>query len=117
MDFWNWPKLREQPVRRISAHMYAALGRKVSSGQRKVTSSFPNDVLSIATYAPYVDAMFVDRECAALLRDEPLKSRLTYRAKVFSYSNAQEFLEYVRGLADQTPLLVRQAAKRIYGAD
>ncbi len=41
-----------------------------------------NYVRAIATDAPYVHAMFVDRECAALLAEIPLAQDLNYKAHI-----------------------------------
>ena len=73
-----------------------------------------NDVRAIAVYAPYVDAMFVDRECAALLAEPPLAD-LNYKARVFSLSNGQAFLDYLAEMEAATLPEVRQQAARIYG--
>ena len=52
---------------------------RVAGGQRRVTRGFMNDVRAISTYAPYVDAMFIDRECADLLGEGRLRpARLFY---------------------------------------
>jgi hypothetical protein len=95
--------------------MFAAFARRIGSGQRKFTRGFMTDVQAIAAYAPYVDAMFVDKECAALLAEEPLRSQLNYRAQIFSYGNCEAFLDYLRALERQATPAVRQYAKRIYG--
>lgn len=65
--FWDWPRLHEMPFNRIFAYLFAAFGRRVTMGQRKFTRGLMTDFQAIAAYAPYVDAMFVDRECALLL--------------------------------------------------
>ena len=46
-----------------------------------------NDVRTISTYAPYVDAMFVDNECAAFLAEKPLSTDLNSKRR-FSHSTA-----------------------------
>lgn len=114
-EFWDWGRFREMPFNRISAYLFAALGRRVVMGQRKFTRGIMNDIRAIAAYAPYVDAMFIDREMAELLNEEPLKSDLVYRAQIFSYANAEAFLEYLRTLEASTSSEVREFASRIYG--
>jgi hypothetical protein len=114
LRFWNWDRNLEQPHHRISAYMFAAIGRRIVNGQRRVNRGTMNDVRAIATYAPYVDAMFVDRECAALLA-EPQLADLNYKARVFSLSNGQAFLDYLAEVDAATPPEVRQQAARIYG--
>jgi hypothetical protein len=65
LRFWNWDRNLEQPHHRISAYIFAAIGRRVVNGQRRINRGMMNDVRAIASYAPYVDAMFVDRELFA----------------------------------------------------
>jgi hypothetical protein len=115
-DFWDWPPLQRLPVHRISAHLYAAMARKVAAGQKRPPSQgMLNDVTAIATYAPYVDAMFVDNECAALLREAPLPQALKLKARIFSLNTGADFLAYLRGLDVGTPDDVRHWAEHIYG--
>jgi hypothetical protein len=97
LRFWNWDRNLEQPHHRISAYIFAAIGRRVVNGQRRVNRGMMNDIRAIATYAPYVDAMFVDRDCAALLA-EP---RLAQDAEIEA----------------ATPPEVREQAARIYGVE
>lgn len=113
--FWDWPNLRQMPYNRISAYLFAAFGRRVAMGQRKFTPGLMNDFQSIAAYAPYVDAMFLDRECASLLNEGDLIRELQYRSQIFSYENANSFLDYLRELEARATPEVRAYANRIYG--
>jgi hypothetical protein len=115
-DFWDWPPLQQLPVHRISAYLYAAMARKVVSGQKRLPSQgMLNDVTAIATYAPYVDTMFVDNECAALLSEAPLPRALNLKARIFSLNSGAEFFAYLHDLDQQTPDDVRRWAEYIYG--
>jgi hypothetical protein len=114
-EFWDWPRLSEMPFNKISAYLFAAIGRRVAAGQRKFTRGVMNDIRAIAAYAPYMDAMFIDREMAELLSEEPLKSELSYRARIFSYANADAFLDYLRRLEAGASDEIRKYARRIYG--
>ena len=73
------------------------------------------DIEAIAAYAPYVDAMFIDRECAILLGEGELCRDLHYRARIYSYANKDAFLAYLRELEAQATAKVRGYAERIYG--
>jgi hypothetical protein len=98
------------------AYLFAALGWKISCGQRKpITGGILNDFSAIATYGPYVDAMFVDRECGELLKHPSLRSDLKLRAKIFSLQSRDEFLEYLTVLANGTPDAVVAYSKELYG--
>lgn len=110
---WDDPRNRQQPHFRLSSALFAALAWKVANGQRRVTRGFVNDVTAIASYGHSVHAMFVDNECAALIRDLPEAERP--RARIFSLNERDDFLGYVRGLADRASPEVIAHAQRIYG--
>ena len=74
-----------------------------------------NDVRAISTYAPFVDAMFLDNECASLLGEAPLRDDLNYRARIFSLNMQDEFVAYLAEIEAETPGEVREYAARIYG--
>ncbi|MDH2381447.1 hypothetical protein [Bradyrhizobium sp. CER78] len=116
--FLDWVGNEQQPAHRIFAYLIAALGWRVSSGQSPaLTAGILNDFIAIATYAPYVDAMFVDRQCASLLKQGRLRSDLNYKARIFSMSNKQEFLDYLEELADIASPEVRSCAHELYGVE
>jgi hypothetical protein len=78
------PDSQLQPMHRIFAYLFAAFAWRISSGQRpKIKASLLNDFTAIATCAPYVDAMLVDKECAFLLKQGRLRSELSYKARIF----------------------------------
>lgn len=115
--FWDWPENRNMPTHRISAYLFAGLSRRlVSAGQKKLPSKgMMNDIRAISTYGPYVDAMFIDKGCASLLSEEPLRSDVKMKAKIFSTTSGDAFLQYLKGLAAETPTDVKRYAEEIYG--
>ena len=112
--FWQWEGNRGLPHLRISAYFFAAFARRAAQGQKKITRGLMIDVTSIATYAPYVDAMVVDQECANLLAEKPLATDLKYKARIFSLGNPDELLEYLDELEKNVPRQVHEFATRIY---
>ena len=74
-----------------------------------------NDVRAIGAYAPYVDAMFVDNECATFLAEKPLSTDLMFKAQIFSLNSGDAFLEYLDQIAERATDEVRLYAKQIYG--
>jgi hypothetical protein len=113
--FLDWTENQKQPAHRMFAYLIAALGWRISSGQRQeMKASVLNDFTAISTYAPYIDAMFVDRQCANLLKQGRLRSELIYKARVFSMGDPQEFLDYLKGLCDSAPGEIRQLAHKLY---
>ena len=118
MKFWHWEGQREIPYQKISSYLFAAVAKRVVMGEKKIVDrGLMNDVRTISTYAPYVDALFIDKRCAAILKEEPLRTELDYKARVLSMSNTDEFLGYLREIESQTPDEVREYAAMIYGID
>jgi hypothetical protein len=116
--FLDWNCNKEQPAHKIFAYLMAALGWRVSSGQSpNLSAGILSDFTAIATYAPYVDAMFVDRQCASLLQQGRLRSELSYKARIFSMSNQQDFLSYLKQLGEAASKEVRELAHELYGAE
>jgi hypothetical protein len=114
LEFLMWPSLRKAPSLWIEAHLFAALASKAASGQKRPPSKgMLNDIRAISGYAPYVDAMFVDNECANLLRE--IGNRIEYKAKIFSTNTKDAFLKYLRDIDDATPPEVRKQAQDVYG--
>src|SRR3546814_17645104 len=67
-SFWRWERNSEMPFGRIMAYMFAALAAQVKAGRRQgVSAGFMHDGEAVAAYAPCVDAMFSDQECAVQL--------------------------------------------------
>ncbi len=68
----------DAPANDIGALLVAARARKAANGQRRPPSpGMWNDIVAISSFLPYCDAMFLDNECAALVAEEPLRTRLS----------------------------------------
>lgn len=116
--FWRWKGCEHIPSHRISAYLFAAIASKMASGQKRPPGRGTlNDVRAISCYAPYVDAMLIDNEFAGFLNESRVKSGSGLDAKVFSLKRGDEFLAYIKGLADSAPEDVRDEAKELYGID
>jgi hypothetical protein len=116
MKFLDWPGNEEQPIHRVFAYLFAALAWRISSGQRSdIKASILNDFNAIATYAPYVDAMFIDNQCASLFQQGRLKTDLEFKAKIFSLNSRDALLQYLAELGDSTTADVRRYTNDIYG--
>lgn len=116
LEFWHWGKLRDIPHHQISSYLFAAVARRVAMGEKRIIDrGLLNDVNTIATYAPYVDALFVDKRCAAILKEEPLASDLDYKAQIFSLGDIDAFVEYLEEIEARTTDEVREFAESIYG--
>lgn len=109
----------DAPANDISALLMAALARKAANGQRRPPSpGMWNDITAIASFLPYCNVMFLDNECAGLLREEPLRTRVAAcGTRVFSSKTGDEFLEYLAALErDAGPEHVRLVTE-VYGED
>ena len=93
--------LRHIPYMRISSLLFAALARKAAIGGqvRPPNRGTMSDVTTVAAVLPYCDAIWVDNEMAGLLCEEPLRTRIDYGTRVFSWNTRQQFLEYL----DESP--------------
>lgn len=115
-DFWSSKIYRELPHHRISSYLFAAVARRVVQGQKTIINrGLMNDIRAIACYAPYVDAMFVDKTSEQLMHERPLSDDLKYKARIFSFSNQDSFLDYLDEIEAATPRRVKELASRIYG--
>jgi hypothetical protein len=109
----------DAPANDISALLMAALARKAANGQKRAPSpGMWNDITAIAAFLPYCDAMFLDNECAGLLREEPLRTKLVpFGTSIFSSKTGDEFLEYLAGLEQEAGAEHVGLVARVYGDD
>lgn len=115
-EFWRWERNRDVPVHRIACHLWAALATRFGSGQKKSSQGASTDIKAISSYAPYVDAMFVDREFAHILSERQSEvAKLPIKARIFSFAEPDAFIAYLAEIEDGTPADVREYAQRIYG--
>ena len=76
--------------------LYAAIARKAASGRKRLPNQgMANDIKTVSVLLPYCDAIFIDNECDAYLREQPLCDALDYGTKVFSQNTKDEFLGYL----------------------
>jgi hypothetical protein len=116
VKFWDWERNNEIPHNRLSSYLFAAVACRVGMGAKKIIDrGLVNDIRTISTYAPYVEAMFIDKSCAALLAEEPLVSELEYKARIFSLNDTDEFISYLKEIEAGAPIEVRDFAREIYG--
>ncbi len=116
LEFLLWEGLAEMPSNKVAAYLFAAIARKASSGQKRPpTRGMVNDIRMISSYAPYVDAMFIDNECAAYLSEEPLRSELKLKARIFCPNTRDEFLSYLNSLEKAADPVVIKRSGQLYG--
>lgn len=115
LDFWSSMNVANHPQQDLEAHLFAALAGRVAQDQRSFTRGLLNDVRAISTYAPYVDAMFVDKEFEVLLKETPALRRLPLRSRIFSFKSTDDFLTYLGELCESATEEVAEYASKIYG--
>lgn len=115
LKFWDWAGNQHQPEHRISCYLFAGLARRMANGQRLPDRGTLNDIRAIATYGPYVNAMFIDKMFETLLCEQPLAKDLTMKARFFSMRNGEAFIAYLNGLSAQASDEVRRYAEEAYG--
>ncbi|HAN09533.1 MAG TPA: hypothetical protein DCP90_02855 [Clostridiales bacterium] len=104
------------PHHRIACLMWAGIARKAAAGQKKMQNvSIVNDIKVISTYLPYCDSMFIDNECAKLLSDEPVNSRIGFDTKVFSLSSKNNFLSYLDDIKEEVTQEHLDLVVELYG--
>ena len=114
--FLDSPKNHSLPHHWISSHLFAAIASRLARGQkRRPSRGIMNDIKVISVYGPYVDALFIDNECASLLDEPAVKSAIKLKARIFCLKRSAEFLDYLRDLVEFTPQEIVGFAEEIYG--
>ena len=112
-EFFRSGALERVPYMQISALLFAALARKAAIGGqvRPPNRGTISDVTTVAAVMPYCDAIWVDNEVAGLLSEEPLRTRIDYGTRVFSWNTRQQFLDYLdelhAGVSEEHVELIR----------
>jgi hypothetical protein len=76
-EYFRSPALVSLPFLRLSSMIFALVARKAAAGMKKLPSQgLSSDVDALSTLLPYCDAMFIDNECRAYFREEPLRREL-----------------------------------------
>jgi len=115
-EYFLSPHLKCVPSIKISSMLYAALARKAAAGQKRPPDKgMANDVETLCIILPYCDAVFIDKECHALLSEEPLRTELNYGTLVFSLNNKQDFLTYLSDIENSASEGLITALTEVYG--
>jgi hypothetical protein len=109
-DFENIPMIR------IQSALWAGLAHQVCHGNMNPpTQSISNDFEFIAAYLPYVDAIFVDKQCYSLLTQNPVRDFIKSNTRIFSLHKRDEFKEYLQGIEDATSPAHKAKVEEVYG--
>jgi hypothetical protein len=121
-EFLKSPYFRNTPYQHLSATMFAALKAQVKNGaftnieraRNERLSGFFYDVNHIATYAPYCDAILIDKPMHALVTHPNVALDKKYGVKVFSRTNWSDFLSWIDGLQSKKTLEHAKGLKLIH---
>jgi hypothetical protein len=118
-DFLASEEALSAPSNEISSYLMAGLARRAATGQRRPPSrGMWNDITVISAFLPYCDAMFLDRECASLLREEPLRSWIArYSVPIFTAATGGEFVAYLEKLEEQAGPEHASLVREVYGEE
>jgi hypothetical protein len=121
-DFFDSEEARSVGYVHITALFWASLARDIRAGrnpQNYPTGSLYNDVDVVASYAPFCDAMFVDRQISHLASQAELKRALAPHCRLYSFRKGEDeqFLEYLAGIEKNASPEHLAKVTEVYGAD
>ncbi len=124
-EFFCSDAIKQVPCVQIQAMLYASLAQEAIAGRTKPpTQGEANDVEVVASYAPYCDAIFVDRGCHSLLSKVPTKSaagkakaELGLEDKVYSPINIAAFTRFLDEIEKSATAEHLLLVEQVYGPD
>ncbi|MGA2853701.1 MAG: hypothetical protein ABSE90_06195 [Verrucomicrobiota bacterium] len=114
-EFFASSIFRQIPVVNIEAAMWAGLAHRFQNRKKEWKVSIVNDIIAISTHLSFCDAMFLDKECADLLRNEPVKKHIVYKTQIFSLKEKDEFLAYLKKIETSAPKEHMEKVQELYG--
>jgi hypothetical protein len=117
-SFGDANRIAEAPFVKLQSLMYAAIAMRAGAGQKEPPNEgMTTDIETIAFLLPYCDAMLMDNDCRALLRNIPTSLRPSDVERVYSSNSGTEFLNYLRSIrASVTPGHLN-ALREVYGEE
>ncbi|MFO1328095.1 MAG: hypothetical protein U1F56_12115 [Rubrivivax sp.] len=123
IDYFKSDHFSALPYQWLSARVFATLREMVRGGafanRAKATERLSGvffDVQHIATYAPYVDVMFVDNQMANLVAQPTVQLAARFGTHVFSLNSIDRFLDWMTELERSMSSQHRDALQRAYGS-
>jgi hypothetical protein len=116
LGFFSANRIAEAPFLKLQAMMYAAIAMRAAAGQREPPNEgMTTDIDNVAHLLPYCDAMFLDKECRALMLNVPMRVRPDDAKRLYSMQVKEEFLAFLREIRDRIPAEHVQAIREVYG--
>jgi len=121
-NFFKSETARSVSYARITALFWASLARDVRAGRKPEnfpTGSLYNDVDIVASYAPYCDAMFVDKQVSHLAAQAELKRELAPYCRLYSFRKGEDeqFFEYLAEIEKAASPDHLAKVTEVYGAE
>jgi hypothetical protein len=120
-EFFMTPHFASLPYQYIHSRVCALLKDKVKNGAYanrdraiEAVGGFFYDLDHIAHYAPYCDAIAMDRPMAEMMKDRRIDLEAKFGVKVFSLSNLSEFHAWLDDVEAQMSEEHRQAVRAAY---
>lgn len=120
VEFFESAEARAVPYARISALFWASLARDIRAGRKPdkfPTAGMFNDIDVVAAYAPFCDALFVDKEIAHFAMQGELRRELAGGARLFSLRQPDLFFVYLEEIEAQAPADHLKTVNDLYGPD
>ncbi len=110
--------IKEVPFGQLGWGLFAALGWLAGRQQPvRADRGLREDFKAISIYAPYVDAMLVDRACARLLRETPLTDELPKGLDLFAIRDLDRFEQWLDDIEAGAPEGHIELVRDVYGYD
>ena len=117
-SFGDANRIAEAPFVKLQSLMYAAIAMRAAAGQKEPPNEgMTTDIETIAYLLPYCDAMLMDNDCRALLRNIPTALRPAEVERVYSLNSRTEFLDYLRSIRASTTPEHLDALREVYGEE
>ena len=114
-QFLRSSHFRTAPAVDIASRLFAVLRKLARRGHRpKRLSGVLYDIDAIRSFAPYCDAVFVDREMGRWMNDSDAKVGELYGVRIFSVDTWNDFDSYLDDLEKEAKKLGRHL-RRVYG--
>jgi len=104
---------------RIEPLLWATLARQAAATKGRKETVDPgdfNDISAIGNFLPYCDVITVDRAWHGRLKENPAANEVKkYRAKIVSWSNLQELMDYLDEIERAAPVHILRKVQEVYG--
>lgn len=121
-EFFGSSAARSISYARVSALFWASIAREVRAGRSEETfprAGISHDIDLVAAYAPFCDALFVDKQISHLAAQPELKRELTGAGRLYSLRASEDraFFAYLDQIESSASPAHLDAVAAVYGPD